>query len=76
MFEANIALNFEQKQQTLCSLEIVLIKKVLPNIGCALSILQGVLRGVGIEDQLPTIAIVAHYDAFGIAPVRRLCVAF
>ena len=31
--------------------------------------LQGVLSGLGIEDQLPTIAIVAHYDSYGIAPV-------
>jgi hypothetical protein len=30
--------------------------------------LQGKLVGYGIEDQLPTIVIVAHYDAFGIAP--------
>ena len=30
---------------------------------------QGHLSGFGIEEQLPTIAVVAHYDAFGIAPV-------
>ncbi|XP_033101240.1 nicalin-1-like [Anneissia japonica] len=30
--------------------------------------LQGKLSGKGIEDQLPTIAIVAHYDSFGVAP--------
>ncbi|XP_022103016.1 nicalin-like isoform X2 [Acanthaster planci] len=30
--------------------------------------LQGKLTGKGVEDQLPTIAIVAHYDTFGIAP--------
>lgn len=30
---------------------------------------QGKLTGKGIEDQLPTIAIVTHYDSFGIAPV-------
>ena len=29
---------------------------------------QGKLTGYGIEEQLPTIAIVAHYDAYGIAP--------
>ncbi|XP_074650929.1 BOS complex subunit ncln-like [Tubulanus polymorphus] len=33
----------------------------IPNI-------QGKLSGSGIEEQLPTIAIVAHYDAFGVAP--------
>lgn len=30
--------------------------------------IQGKLAGYGIEEHLPTIAIVAHYDAFGIAP--------
>ncbi|XP_072038125.1 BOS complex subunit NCLN-like isoform X2 [Amphiura filiformis] len=30
--------------------------------------LQGKLTGKGMEDQLPTIAVVAHYDALGIAP--------
>jgi hypothetical protein len=30
--------------------------------------LQGKLVGYGIEEQLPTIIIVAHYDTFGIAP--------
>ena len=25
---------------------------------------------MGIDEQLPTIAIVTHYDTFGIAPVR------
>ncbi|XP_071485217.1 BOS complex subunit NCLN-like [Diadema antillarum] len=29
---------------------------------------QGQLTGKGVEDQLPTLAVVAHYDAFGIAP--------
>lgn len=31
--------------------------------------LQGKLAGFGIEEQLPTIALVAHYDSYGIAPV-------
>ncbi|XP_071965908.1 BOS complex subunit ncln-like [Antedon mediterranea] len=30
--------------------------------------IQGMLKGKGIEDQLPTIAIVAHYDSYGVAP--------
>ncbi|KAH3837284.1 hypothetical protein DPMN_110669 [Dreissena polymorpha] len=30
--------------------------------------IQGHLAGYGIEEQLPTIAIVTHYDAFGVAP--------
>ena len=33
--------------------------------------IQGKLTGHGIEEQLPTIAIVAHYDAFGVAPVSK-----
>lgn len=36
-----------------------------------LVVLQGKLSGYGVEEQLPTIAIVAHYDAFGAAPVRE-----
>jgi hypothetical protein len=35
---------------------------VIPNI-------QGKLVGYGVEEQLPTIAIIAHYDTYGIAPV-------
>lgn len=34
----------------------------------AITSLQGKLSGMGIDEQLPTIAVVAHYDAFGIAP--------
>ena len=30
------------------------------------------MAGYGIEEQLPTIAIVAHYDSYGIAPVSIL----
>ena len=32
-------------------------------------VLQGKLSGYGIEEQLPTIVVVAHYDTYGIAPV-------
>ena len=33
--------------------------------------------GYGIEEQLPTVAIVAHYDAFGVAPViHNLTISF
>ncbi|KAK2177660.1 hypothetical protein NP493_587g04014 [Ridgeia piscesae] len=31
--------------------------------------IQGKLTGSGIEEQLPTVAIVAHYDAYGVAPM-------
>ena len=34
--------------------------------------LQSKLPGKGLEDQLPTIAIVAHYDSFGLIPVSQL----
>lgn len=30
--------------------------------------IQGKLPGMGIDDQLPTVALVAHYDTLGIAP--------
>ncbi|KAG8183710.1 hypothetical protein JTE90_002778 [Oedothorax gibbosus] len=30
--------------------------------------IQGKLCGFGVEEQLPTVAIVAHYDSYGIAP--------
>lgn len=34
-----------------------------------ISNIQGKLSGQGIEENLPTIALVAHYDSFGVAPV-------
>ncbi|KAJ8303862.1 LOW QUALITY PROTEIN: hypothetical protein KUTeg_017445 [Tegillarca granosa] len=40
--------------------------KALPDF--QISNLQGHLSGYGIEEQLTTVAIVAHYDAFGVAP--------
>nr|CAG4646885.1 EOG090X02MW [Megafenestra aurita] len=30
--------------------------------------IQGKLSGYGVDDQLPTLAVVAHYDSFGAAP--------
>ncbi|XP_031572437.1 nicalin-1-like [Actinia tenebrosa] len=30
--------------------------------------IQGKLAGMGVDENLPTIAIVAHYDTFGVAP--------
>ncbi|XP_035233238.1 nicalin-1-like isoform X1 [Stegodyphus dumicola] len=30
--------------------------------------IQGKLCGFGVEEQLPTVAIVTHYDAYGVAP--------
>lgn len=42
------------------------LSKSLPDF--QITNIQGHLSGFGIEEQLPTIAIVAHYDAFGVAP--------
>ena len=30
---------------------------------------QGKLAGFGVEEQLPTVAIISHYDSFGAAAV-------
>ena len=38
----------------------------------AVANIQGKLSGHGMEDKLPTVAIVAHYDSYGIAPVSKL----
>ncbi|CAG2065485.1 unnamed protein product, partial [Timema podura] len=35
-------------------------------------ILQGKLPGYGVEEKLPTIALVAHYDSFGVAPTHTM----
>uniref|UniRef100_T1JL86 BOS complex subunit NCLN n=1 Tax=Strigamia maritima TaxID=126957 RepID=T1JL86_STRMM len=39
-----------------------------PISNCNVASIQGKLSGFGVEDQLPTIALVAHYDSFGVAP--------
>ena len=31
--------------------------------------IQGKLAGFGVEEQLPTVAIISHYDSFGAAAV-------
>lgn len=36
--------------------------------------MQGKLTGQGLEDQLPTLAIVTHYDAFSVVPVSEISV--
>ena len=35
----------------------------------AVPTVQALLKGQGLHDQLPTVAIVAHYDAFGVSTV-------
>ncbi|XP_065836706.1 BOS complex subunit ncln-like [Oscarella lobularis] len=44
------------------------ISESKPKKDTLITSIQGKLIGRGIEDHLPTIAIVAHYDSFGIAP--------
>lgn len=39
-----------------------------PQTDIQIASIQGKLPGFGVEEQLPTIALVAHYDAFGVAP--------
>lgn len=39
-----------------------------PQTDVQIASIQGKLPGFGVEEQLPTVALVAHYDAFGIAP--------
>ncbi|XP_018014018.1 nicalin-1 [Hyalella azteca] len=39
-----------------------------PMLDVAVANVQGQLNGFGAEEKLPSIAIVAHYDAFGAAP--------
>lgn len=40
-----------------------------PKNDMSLTTLQGKLGGTGADRKIPTIAIVAHYDSFGVAPV-------
>lgn len=40
--------------------------------GVQITNIQGKLSGHGIEENLPTIAVVAHYDSFGAAPVSTV----
>ena len=35
------------------------------------SFLQGKLSGQGLEHKLPTVALLAHYDSMGLAPVSE-----
>ncbi|XP_039278085.1 nicalin [Nilaparvata lugens] len=47
---------------------VINTNKASPRIDVNIASIQGKLSGYGVEDKLPTIAIVAHYDSFGIAP--------
>ena len=39
---------------------------------CVVVCIQGKLKGQGLDNHLPSIAVVAHYDAMGLATVRPL----
>ncbi|XP_054278741.1 BOS complex subunit ncln-like [Macrosteles quadrilineatus] len=47
---------------------VVNTNKASPKSDVQIASVQGKLVGHGIEDKMPTIAIVAHYDSFGVAP--------
>lgn len=40
-----------------------------PKQDIKIATLQGKLTGLGAEGKTPTIAVVSHYDSFGVAPV-------
>lgn len=41
-----------------------------PKSEIKIATIQGKLSGIATDGKAPTIAVVAHYDSFGIAPVR------
>lgn len=49
---------------------VVSAPRPAPRNDAAVTSIQGKLAGYGVEDKLPTIVIVAYYDAQSIAPVN------
>ncbi|XP_020288705.1 nicalin-1 [Pseudomyrmex gracilis] len=47
---------------------VVATAQALPKTDVKVVTLHGKLAGTGVEEKLPTIAIVTHYDSFGVAP--------
>ncbi|KAL1110497.1 hypothetical protein AAG570_008025 [Ranatra chinensis] len=47
---------------------VVSANKATPKVDSHIISIQGKLAGYGLEDKLPTIAIVAYYDSFGVSP--------
>uniref|UniRef100_A0A1B6EWH8 Nicalin n=1 Tax=Cuerna arida TaxID=1464854 RepID=A0A1B6EWH8_9HEMI len=47
---------------------VINTNKAVPKTDVHIASIQGKLIGHGVEDKMPTIAIVAHYDSFGVAP--------
>ena len=50
---------------------VVATSQATPKTDVKVATLQGKLTGTGAEEKLPTIALVAHYDSTGAAPVRH-----
>lgn len=48
---------------------VVATAQALPKTDVKVVTLHGKLAGTGVEEKLPTIAIVTHYDSFGVASV-------
>lgn len=44
--------------------------QVMPKSNVKVATLQGRLSGMGSEEKMPTVALVAHYDSNGVAPVN------
>jgi hypothetical protein len=51
---------------------VVATGQALPKTDVKVATLHGKLIGTGAEEKLPTLAIVTHYDSFGVAPVGSL----
>ncbi|KAG8274869.1 hypothetical protein J6590_098363, partial [Homalodisca vitripennis] len=51
---------------------VINTNKAVPKTDVHIASIQGKLIGHGVEDKMPTIAIVAHYDSFGVAPLNIL----
>lgn len=49
---------------------VVATSQAIAKTDVKVATLQGKLTGTGAEEKLPTIALVAHYDSTGVAPVR------
>ncbi|CAG2110176.1 unnamed protein product, partial [Medioppia subpectinata] len=66
--EIQIAIYVTYESKHILSLYEMQSKKSLQS----LLLLLAKLIGAGVEDQMPTIAVVAHYDAFGLAPAKLI----
>lgn len=51
---------------------VVAVGQALPKTDVKIATLHGKLTGTGVEEKLPTIAIVSYYDSAGVAPVSLI----